>query len=229
MQNKKRKIFINRVFCEVKRILPTYAYFPLLTILVFNFVTYYGTRLFTNSMVHHYMGSKIDDFIPFWPVFICFYLLAYLQWIIGYIVIARESKEEVNRILFAEFIAKFFCLICFLVIPTTMVRPEVVGNNLVMSVVSFIYRIDQPVNLFPSIHCLESWMCFRGSMKLQKVSRKYKWFMFFSSCLVCFSTVLVKQHVFFDVIAGILVVEIGLFLSNRWKKWNLFSYLNLDK
>ena len=41
---------------------------------------------------------------------------------------------------------------------------------------------------------------------------------FILSILICMSTVFVKQHVFVDIIGGIVVAEIGLFLS---KKFNL--------
>ena len=42
------------------------------------------------------------------------------------------------------------------------------------------------------------------------------WFVL--AILICMSTVFVKQHVFVDIIGGIVVAEIGLFLS---KKFNL--------
>ena len=41
---------------------------------------------------------------------------------------------------------------------------------------------------------------------------------FILAILICMSTVFVKQHVFVDIIGGIVVTEIGLFLS---KKFNL--------
>ena len=43
--------------------------------------------------------------------------------------------------------------------------------------------------------------------------RWYKWVNFVFSLLVCASTVLVKQHVFVDIFAGIAVVELGLLLA----------------
>ena len=55
-------------------------------------------------------------------------------------------------------------------------------------------------------------------MKCKKVGKVYKTFMFVAAILVFASTLMVKQHVVLDVISGIAVVELGLFLS---KKFNL--------
>ena len=41
--------------------------------------------------------------------------------------------------------------------------------------------------------------------------------------LVFASTVLIKQHFVIDIPAGILVCEIGLFLSGRCKLWRVFE------
>lgn len=50
----------------------------------------------------------------------------------------------------------------------------------------------------------------------KKVGTGYKTMMFISAILVFASTLMVKQHVFLDVIAGVIVVEIGLFLSRKF-------------
>ena len=50
--------------------------------------------------------------------------------------------------------------------------------------------------------------------------------MFVFAVLVCFSTVLVKQHVFVDILGGIAVVEFGLYLSKKWNLGCFFRKLN---
>lgn len=215
----------NKWFEKVKDFIPSYAYKPLCCALILNFVAYYGTRVFTDSMVHYSFVSKIDQVIPFSSIFIIFYLLAYLQWIVGYIVISKESKEICYSVLFADVISKSVCMLCFLLIPTTMVRAFVYPDNFSSILVSLVYQHDAPVNLFPSIHCLESWICFRGIMKMKTIPVWCKWVMFIISILVCASTVLVKQHVFVDVIAGIAVAELGIFFSKKWNKKNPFLFI----
>lgn len=201
---------------KLNDIIPSYAVIPLLTALLMNFITYNGTQIITNEMVHHNMSIFIDKWIPFLPVFVVFYVLAYLQWVVGYIVIARENKETCYHYLSAELIAKMICLVCFIVVPATLVRPEITGNNFFEGLTKIIYFFDSPANLFPSIHCLESWMCFRGSLPLKKVPKWYKISQFIMTIFVCMSTVFLKQHVFVDIIGGILVVEIGLWIAKKF-------------
>lgn len=205
------------------KVIPKYAVVPLLLLVLMNTVTYNGSKIITNHMFHHNAAIFIDSYIPFWPVFISFYILAFVQWIVGYILIARESKEYCYRYFSAELIAKSFCLFFFLIFPTTMERPFAEGSGIWLFLTRFIYSIDASVNLFPSIHCLESWMCFRGSLGLKKVPKWYKYFTFFFSICVCLSTVFVKQHVFIDIIGGILVVEIGILFSHKWNTSILFE------
>lgn len=63
----------------LEKILPSYSYIPLAAMLVFNFIAYFGTRLFTTDMTHYSMYTVIDDAIPFCPAFISIYILAYVQ------------------------------------------------------------------------------------------------------------------------------------------------------
>ena len=159
--------------------IPKYARIPLLIIFGMNILTYNGSKIITNHLYHYNATTFIDDLIPFVPIFISIYVLAYIQWIIGYINISREDKRTCYMFLSAELIAKALCLFFFIIFPTTIVRPEITGNSIWENITRFIYNADAPVNLFPSIHCLESWMCFRGSLHLKKVSKSYKFFMLY--------------------------------------------------
>ncbi|MCH5167648.1 MAG: phosphatase PAP2 family protein [Erysipelotrichales bacterium] len=191
-----------------------------------NFITYFCSKIITNHLYHYTLSTMIDDVIPLVPIFIIVYILAYVQWIVGYIVIARESKKVCYKYLSAELIAKFICLILFFLLPTTMVRPEIRNQGLLLGLVNFIYMVDAPVNLFPSIHCLESWLVFRGSLACKKVPNMYKLTTFIFSILVCLSTVFVKQHLIVDICGGIIVVEIGILLSNKFNMGIIYEKIN---
>jgi len=211
---------------KISKIIPSYAFIPLISVILMNSITYHGVQIFTRHMMHHSLAIWLDGFIPFWPSFILFYVLAYVQWIVGYLVLSRENKEVCYHYLSAELIAKFMCFILFLVYPTTIIRPEITGNSLGELLTRFIYSCDKPVNLFPSIHCLESWFCFRGSMKLTKVPKWYKWLHFILAIFVFLSTVFVKQHVVLDIIGGVLVVELGLFLAKYFHTGRIFEKID---
>lgn len=205
------------------KIVPRYSIIPLIMLLGFNCITYFGTRVFTQSMEHHNIATFLDDALPFVPAFITFYILAYVQWVIGYIVIARESREVCYEIFAAELFAKFVCLICFCVYPTTLTRPEITGSGIFNDLTALIYSTDAADNLFPSIHCLESWVCFRGAMYTKKMPGWYKWVMLVFSLCVFASTVLVKQHVIYDMFGAVAFVELGIWLTRRFKLNRFFE------
>ena len=203
---------------EPERLVPRYAVGPLIGVFVFNLFTYYVTRLINAGSVHHSLAIGLDDALPLCTPFVIFYILAYLQWVVGYIIIARDSRDACRTVLRGELIAKCICLICFIALPTAMARPEIPAGGLWNKLTSLIYRLDTADNLFPSIHCLESWLCFRGSVGLKRTPKWYAPMMLVLTVLVAASTVLIKQHVLVDIPAGILAAEIGLLLSQGISK-----------
>ena len=72
---------------------------------------------------HYDLSLPIDYMIPFTPFMMSVYVLAYVVWIVGFIVIGRESREVCYEVLTAEQIAKLCCLVAFIAIPTTIIRP----------------------------------------------------------------------------------------------------------
>ena len=206
------------MFDMKKQLIPRYAYLPIVVCLVWNTLVYNMTRFFTNKMPHYDFSIKLDSYIPFVSSFVVIYVLSYVLWIIGFLVFAKESRSLCNEFFAAEFVCKTICLLCFVIIPTTMTRANVPSGGVLNWLTNAVYSLDQPNNLFPSIHCMESWICFRGALRCKKVHSMYSKVWFVLAILICMSTVFVKQHVFVDIIGGIVVAEIGLFLS---KKFNL--------
>lgn len=197
------------------KILPEYAYVPVGAMLILNFVTYFVTRLFTNGRVHHSMALPLDARIPFLPGFVVVYLLAFAQWVICYVMIARENEKLCRYVCRGELIAKLCCLVAFVVYPTTILRPEITGSGIWDELTKFIYYMDAPNNLFPSIHCLESWTCFRGIMQIKRLPGWVAPVVLVFSLLVFVSTVCLKQHVVVDMVAAVFVVELGLWISRK--------------
>ena len=202
---------------KLASIYPTYSILPIAAMLGMNMIAYMGTRIFTTGRYHYNIESPLDRLLPLVPFFVVFYVLAFAQWITGYLLIGREKKEYCYRFFLGEIIAKAICLVIFLVFPTTLNRPEITGNGIFERLLAFIYSVDAADNLFPSIHCLESWMCWRGCRKLTQ-TRLPGWFSganLVLTLLVFASTVLCKQHVLIDIAGGVAVVEIGLFLAPK--------------
>ena len=205
---------------QLSKIMPLYSWIMLSIILFVNYLVYFGTRTFTTGLKHYSMVSSVDMALPFVPFFMFFYVFAYVQWIIGFVMIGRGGREVAFPMLIGELIAKGIALACFVFLPTTVegLRPNVESlqaGGVWCELTARIFTMDAMDNCFPSIHCLESWVCFRGALKLKKLPGWYAPTMLVMTLFVFASTVLVKQHVLVDIVGGVAAVEIGLFISGR--------------
>lgn len=197
---------------RLKEFIPLYGMVMLCLMLVLNTVTYFGTRLFTTNMEHHVLWSSLDERIPFCSAFIIFYYLAYIQWIVGYVLIARSGKKNCYKYLCGEMIAKGICLLCFVLYPTTIIRPDITGKTIFDELVRGLYVMDSPDNLFPSIHCLESWVCLRTAFAIKGLPSWYKGASVVMTVGVFLSTVFLKQHVVADMVGAVVAVELGFLI-----------------
>ncbi|MCI8526070.1 MAG: phosphatase PAP2 family protein [Oscillospiraceae bacterium] len=205
-------------------LVPRYAYAPLAAAAILNLAVFYGTRPLTAGRTHYELAIALDGRIPFWPVFVVFYVLAFLQWPVGYIMAARENRALCYDMVSGDIIAKLLCMACFLALPTAITRPAL-GGGFWDRLVGIIYFFDSPDNCFPSIHCLESWLCARMALKGTRTPRWYGAGMMALALLVCASTVLIRQHVLLDIPAGILAAELGLWIARRVRLGRIFVRL----
>ena len=218
------EVFMKKLY---DRFLPKYSRLPLLTVLLFNCFTFWVVPIFQGDWVTRYdLSISIDYNTPFVPAFIVVYVLAFVQWAGSYIYHCGESRELCYRMTTSDLIAKVITMLIFIILPTQLVRPDIVGNGPFEWLTSLIYAADKPISLFPSVHCLESWMCFRTATMLAKKNKAYITIQFIFTLLVFASVVFVKQHFFVDIIGGVVVAELGLLLY-RVKKTHIFEKVQL--
>lgn len=192
--------------------IPKVMIIPLLLSIAWNSITYFGSRMLTADW-HHINAEIVFDYkISFIPWTVSIYLSCYVFWIINYILGVRQDKNEAFRFMSADFLAKTICLLCFLIFPTTNVRPEVGTEGIWNQLMIWLYNTDAADNLFPSIHCLTSWFCFISVRKNSKISPIYVLFSLLFAISVCISTLTTKQHVILDVIGGIGLAEGSYFV-----------------
>lgn len=202
-------------------LIPGMMWLPIFLALFGNTLAYYGTRLITTGRIHHDITSFLDEKIPLIPWTIAIYLGCYLFWIVNYVIGCRQEQEKAFRFMSADFLAKIVCLLCFLVFPTTNIRPVIEGNSLWDELMRLLYRLDAADNLFPSIHCLTSYFCFIAVRKNKKIPRWYQALSLFITISICLSTLTTKQHVLIDVAAGVLLAEISWRFVDKsgFSKW----------
>ena len=192
---------------KFKGLVPRVMLLALGATLLCNGLAYYGTRLFMGGRPHVDLTNGFDRMVPFVPWTIVIYWGCYIFWIVNYILGCRQEKETAFRFLGADLIAKLVCLVCFIVFPTTNVRPVIEGDSVWELLMKLLYEVDAADNLFPSIHCLTSWFCFIAVRENKNIGKWYKWVSVLLALSICVSTLTTKQHVWPDVIAGVLLAE----------------------
>lgn len=190
-----------------RKIIPAEMRIPLLLAVVCNMLTYYGARLLTAGRIHYDMSCGLDAQIPFVPWTVAVYLGSYVFWCVNYVIGCRQSPERAFRFISADFAAKLVCFVCFLVLPTTNVRPSVEGSSVWAFLMRALYRADAADNLFPSIHCLTSWFSFIAVRDNPRIPFWYRCLSFLFAAAICVSTLTTRQHVLADVLAGAALAE----------------------
>ena len=102
----------------IEKILPGYSVLPLILAVSINMLVYFGTSQLRDYLTFHTITTALDEWIPFVAPFILFYVLAYIQWIANYLLVAREGKEFCYRIVYGDVAAKVICLLFFLFFQT---------------------------------------------------------------------------------------------------------------
>lgn len=192
---------------KLREIIPNEMRLPLLMAVACNTVTYFGTRLLTAGRVHYDLSCALDGRIPLLSWTVSIYFGSYLFWIVNYILGVRQYREKAFQFISADFAAKLVCLFCFLLFPTTNVRPDIAGGSVWDALMRFLYEIDAADNLFPSIHCLTSWFGFIAVRSSERVPKWYRAASLVIALAICVSTLTTKQHVLADVFAGVVLAE----------------------
>lgn len=175
--------------------------------LLWNQLVYWGGAALAETRHHYQFSTALDRAIPLIPWTVCIYFGCYAFWALHYCLCAAVPLRA-RRFFTADFIAKGVCFVFFVGLPTTMARPAVQGLNVWESLVRALYILDAPVNLFPSIHCLNSWLCWASARDIPAFSHGYKSFALCAAVAVCVSTLTLRQHVLLDVAGGILLAEV---------------------
>ena len=191
------------------QIVPETMRIPIFLALACNMMAYYGSRMLMANREHFIFSNRLDEQIPFVPWTIIIYLGCYVFWIMNYIIGCRQDRDRAFRFMSADFFAKLVCLLCFLIFPTTNIRPVIEGNSIWEELMRLLYHVDAADNLFPSMHCLTSAFCFIAVRGNEKVPKWYKTASFLMAASICVSTLTTRQHVLIDVIAGVALSELS--------------------
>ena len=176
--------------------------------LLCNQIPFQGARLLVRNRVHYSLELPIDSLVPFLPWMIGIYLGCFLFWFFLYRLAARLPREKADRFFCANLLAKGIIFLFYIFLPTKMTRPELTGTGFWEACLRFLYRIDEPNNLFPSLHCMIAWLCWAGVRGRREISLPWRIAALLMAVAVCLSTLMIRQHVLLDVFGGILLCEL---------------------
>ena len=106
-------------------LLPKYAILPIIAALLINNCIYIGAAQLRNHLSFYSLAISLDEKIPLLTPFVIFYVLAYVQWALNYILIGRDSKKLCYQFVLGDILSKVICLFFFILFPTTLTRPEI--------------------------------------------------------------------------------------------------------
>ena len=183
-------------------------------ILIFSFLfqtsVYSITKLFQGTPMH--LNNYFDNMIPFIPAFVIFYVLWYLLLFLIPLLILKYNKKVFDRYIVTCLIYTLFEGIIFILLPTTMTREPLVVDSISTWIINIIYKVDTPVNLFPSAHCALAILFIISTLDVKEIKKEYK-------ILITITSVLIKQHVIVDVLGAFIIVP--MYYIIRKKKINL--------
>lgn len=198
-----------------QKIMPEFAIVHLAIIIILDLLVYRIGSMIGRTKDCWNMSLPIDEQIPFVSWMVAIYLGCYLFWIVNYVMACNRDKHSADQFLVANILGLLICFICFVFLPCSFPRAEIIGKNIFDRMVALVYRLDEPVNLFPSLHCYASMMCYLGIKEDSRIPDWYKTFSYIFAIIVSISTVLVKQHVIVDGIAGVLLAYLTFSISQK--------------
>ena len=136
---------------QIAKILPLYTIVPLISAFTLNTLIYSGSMSICKNWHHYDFTSSLDRMVPVIPEWVYIYLGCYLFWIINYILVARVHKDDPDgfyRYITTDMMSRIVCGLFFFGLPTTNVRPAIVGSGLAEHLLRWVYSIGCALSAF---------------------------------------------------------------------------------
>lgn len=160
----------------------------------------------------HVIHSLADDRIPFCPYFIIPYVMWYF-FLIGtviYFAVSKANNKEYYQYLGTLGIGMTLFLLISYVYPNGQyLRPDLTdaGNGIFIRAIRFLYKIDTPTNIFPSMHVFNataSCIALYHNEKCRK-NRIFTVSQIVLTVSIILSTMFLKQHSVSDVMTALIL------------------------
>ncbi|MBQ6147092.1 MAG: hypothetical protein IJI82_08675 [Clostridia bacterium] len=180
-----------KAFNWIRSLLPDYGWVCLIFLILCQALVFCATRIPLQYMDKLDLSTPLDGRIPFRPAWISIYVLSFASWAITFFLLFRQRKEHVYRNSAAYLLTLLCTVILFMAMPAEMERPEVPGRDFFSWLTRFVYFVDQPNNLCPSLHVVCSYYCWRALYDTEGIPLWYRRFNFVFLLLVSASILFV--------------------------------------
>ncbi|MEK6933200.1 MAG: phosphatase PAP2 family protein [Nanoarchaeota archaeon] len=154
--------------------------------------------------------TPFDSEIPFLSFMVIFYILLFPLILIPFFIVKNHKKIILQYVI----ITMISCWI-FLALPSSIIRPDLNENNFFEKTLSYLYSVDKPYNLFPSLHASLLALAF---IFIFNQNKKLSYNLLPLFILSFVSTLFVKQHYILDLVAGLLLAFITIKVAEKFEK-----------
>ena len=170
------------------------------------FLPYFAINRITLGWPARDIGGPIDALVPFNPTWELVYVSIYFY--IFVLVTYIRDAQLFRRVVLCFCLIQLACFALFLGFPVGMARPVMLDlrGSFVQWGLALNYVLDQPRNLFPSLHLGNAFM---AALLLYRVQRRVGLFALAWAALIGYSTMAARHHFFADVVAGVLVALVA--------------------
>lgn len=173
----------------------------------------------------HVVHCRLDDVIPFIPAAVVPYVL-WFAWVpLTLLWLLSRDREQFWQLFLTIACGTAFALAVYAVYPTIQIgRRPLYGSDFFTDLIRFIYSVDTPTNVCPSLHVFVSVVVLLAVCGCTHTTRLYRALHGGMAVSICLSTVLIRQHSCVDVVCGLLLALAayaltGRYLSRRFGPW----------
>jgi membrane-associated phospholipid phosphatase len=156
--------------------------------------------------------------IPFNEYFAIFYYGWYALVAVSLFYFFFYDAKRFKDLQIFIIITQALAVMIYIVYPTVQIgRPEILGDNIFCDLMRFMYTVDTPTGVCPSLHVAYSLGIVSVWVQRKKTPLSLKCFVVLFSIMVCLSVVFVKQHSVIDVFAGFGISVVAEYVV--YKQW----------
>lgn len=169
-------------------------------------------NIFTFELINTKIGTPIivktfiDNYIPLVPPFIVIYhIFMPLIVIIGLYLYKKGETTNLKNYVISLWMSQIFAYIIFFFFQTDIPRADLtlLPNSIFKTLLEITYKVDNHYAGCPSLHVANMTILFMILLKVN-IKKEYKIPILVLTFLIAISTLLVKQHMFLDLVGGFI-------------------------